>query len=462
MLLSVKDVYNNYKEYLDKPIKIQGWVRTLRDSKAFGFIEVNDGTFFKNIQVIINDTLDNFEQVKKYKVGSGIEVEGILVSTEGAKQDFEIQATKISLAMDCTEDYPLQKKRHSFEFLRTMPHLRMRTNTFSAVFKVRSVLSYAFHKYFNERNYVYVHTPIITANDAEGAGELFNVSTFDYNNIPYDEDKKIDYKKDFFGRPVNLTCTGQLHVEAFALAYRNVYTFGPTFRAENSNTSRHAAEFWMIEPECAFMELPELLDMGEDMIKFLISYVMDNCKEELEFLNQFVEKGLLDKLNIALNSDYGRVTYTDAIEILKNAKQEFEYPVEWGNDLQSEHERYLTEVHFKKPVYITDYPKEIKAFYMRLNEDGKTVAASDLLVPGIGELIGGSQREEREEVLRAKMIQMDIPVDELEWYLELRKFGGVKHSGFGIGFARMLMYLTGMTNIRDVIPYPRTTKNAQF
>ncbi|WP_425448203.1 asparagine--tRNA ligase [Dethiothermospora halolimnae] len=458
----IKKLYRESDKYLDKDIKISGWVRTARGSKNFGFIEVNDGSFFKNLQVVIDDSLENFDELKKIKISSAILVEGKLVETPNAKQPFEIQAKSVSLDADSESDYPLQKKRHTFEYLRTIAHLRPRSNAFSAVFRVRSIASYAIHKFFQDRNFVYVNTPIVTASDAEGAGEMFRVSTLDPNNLPTDDAGKIDFSKDFFGKETNLTVSGQLEAEAYALAFRNVYNFGPTFRAENSNTARHAAEFWMMEPEIAFADLKDDMDLAEDMMKYVIEYVMDHAPEEMEFFNKFVDKGLLDRLKNIINSDFGHITYTEAIEKLKESGKKFEYPVQWGEDLQTEHERYLTEEVYKKPVFVTDYPKDIKAFYMRLNDDNKTVAAMDLLVPGVGEIIGGSQREERIDILDQRVKELGIDSKDLWWYMELRKYGGTKHAGFGLGFERLVMYLTGMKNIRDVIPFPRTVKSAEF
>ncbi len=442
---------------------VAGWVRTVRDSKTFGFIELNDGTFFKSLQVVFEEEhLDNFKEIAKLGVGAAIIVEGNLVLTPNQKQPFELKATKIVVEGDCPPEYPLQKKRHSFEYLRQIAYLRPRTNTFGAVFRVRSLAAYAIHKFFQERNFVYAHTPLITASDCEGAGEMFRVTTLDPANPPKNDQGEVDFKEDFFGKMANLTVSGQLSAETFAMAFRDVYTFGPTFRAENSNTPRHAAEFWMIEPEIAFADLQDDMSLAEDMVKYVINYVLENAKEEMQFFNQFVDKGILDRLNLVATSDFGRVTYTEAIEILKNCGKKFEYDVFWGCDLQTEHERYLSEEHFKKPVFVTDYPKEIKAFYMRLNDDQKTVAAMDLLVPGIGELIGGSQREERTDVLLARMAELGLKEEDYWWYLDLRRFGGTRHAGFGLGFERLIMYLTGMTNIRDVIPFPRTAGNAEF
>lgn len=458
----VKSLYRESEKYADQDVCISGWIRTLRSSKAFGFIEVNDGSFFKNLQVVFEDSLDNFKDIEKLSISSSIIVEGKLVLTPGSKQPFEIKATKIIVEGESSNDYPLQKKRHTFEYLRTIAHLRPRSNAFSAVFRVRSLVAYAIHSFFNERGFVYTHTPIITGSDCEGAGEMFRVTTMDLENIPMTEDKKIDYKNDFFGKETNLTVSGQLAAEAYALAFRNVYTFGPTFRAENSNTARHAAEFWMVEPEIAFADLKDDMTLAEDMIKYIINYVLENAPEEMEFFNSFVDKGLLERLNHVATSDFGHVTYTEAVELLKKADKEFQYPVEWGCDLQTEHERYLTEEVYKRPVFVTDYPKEIKAFYMRMNDDNKTVAAMDLLVPGIGEIIGGSQREERYDLLVDRINELGLNPEDYWWYLELRKFGGTKHAGFGLGFERMIMYVTGMSNIRDVIPFPRTTGTAEF
>ena len=460
--LSVKDLFRETKSYENKEIVLEGWVRTVRDSKNFGFIELNDGTFFKNVQIVFNDKLNNFDKIRKLTISSSIKVTGTLVITENAKQPFEIQASKIEIENLSDSSYPLQKKRHSFEYLRTIAHLRPRTNTFSAVFRVRSVLSYAIHKFFQERGFVYVHTPLITASDAEGAGEMFNVNSFDLNNIPKTEDGNVDFSKDFFGKPAHLTVSGQLNAETFAESFCNVYTFGPTFRAEDSNTVKHAAEFWMIEPEICFADLKDDMDLAEEMIKYIFKYVLDNCPEEMEFFNQFVDKGLLDRLNNVINSDFVRISYTDSIKELEKHNDEFEYKVSWGVDLQTEHERYLCEKIFKKPVFVTDYPKDIKAFYMKLNDDGKTVAAADLLVPGIGEIIGGSQREENYEKLLSRINELNMPIKNYSWYLDLRKYGSCVHSGFGLGFERAIMYLTGMQNIRDVIPFPRTPKNCEF
>lgn len=459
----IKKLFRAPQDYVGKTITVPGWVKTVRDSKTFGFIELNDGTFFRNLQVVFEEgRLENFKEVAKLTVGSAIEVEGELVETPNAKQLFELKATRIAIENMCPADYQLQKKRHSFEFLRTIAHLRPRTNTFSAVFRVRSLAAFAIHKFFQERSFVYVHTPLITGSDAEGAGQMFKVTTLDINNPPKQENGKIDYSQDFFEKETSLTVSGQLTGEAYALAFKNIYTFGPTFRAENSNTARHAAEFWMIEPEIAFSDLKDDMMLAEDMLKYVISYVMENAPEEMEFFNNFVDKSLLERLNNVVSSEFAHITYTEAIELLQKNKQNFEYPVEWGSDLQTEHERYITEQIFKKPVFVTDYPKEIKAFYMRINDDNKTVAAMDLLVPGVGEIIGGSQREERLDVLEKKMEDMGLKKEDYWWYLELRKFGGTKHAGFGLGFERAIMYLTGITNIRDVIPFPRTTGSCEF
>lgn len=462
MKTTIREIYKNTEEYLDKSVEIEGWIRTSRTSKKLGFIEINDGTFFHNLQIVIEKALENFKEVGKLPISSSIRVKGKLVSTEGAKQDFEIQAEVVEVEGMSSSDYPLQKKRHTFEYMRSIAHLRPRANTFNAVFRVRSILSYAIHKFFQERGFVYVHTPIITASDAEGAGEMFNVSTLDAKEPPLKDDGEIDYSEDFFSEKVGLTVTGQLQGEAFAHAFRDIYTFGPTFRAENSNTARHAAEFWMIEPEMAFADLNDNMNNAEDMMKYIIKYVMENAEEEMEFFNKFIDKGLFDRLKNIVESDFGRITYTEAIDMLQKSGEEFQYPVEWGMDLQTEHERYISEKIFKKPVFVTDYPKEIKAFYMKLNEDNKTVAAMDLLVPGVGEIIGGSQREERLDVLEQKIIDNGMDTEEYWWYLELRKYGGTIHSGYGLGFERALMYITGMTNIRDVIPFPRTVHSAKF
>ncbi|ARC84092.1 asparagine--tRNA ligase [Clostridium argentinense CDC 2741] len=458
----VKQIYREKEKYSDQMISISGWIRTLRASKNFGFIEINDGSFFKNIQVVFEEELENFAEVSKLSISSSLTIEGKVVLTPEAKQPFEIKATKIIVEGESSSEYPLQKKRHSFEFLRTIAHLRPRSNAFSAVFRVRSLTAYAIHKFFQERGFVYTHTPIITGSDAEGAGEMFNVTTLDLNNVPKNEDGTINFGEDFFGKQTNLTVSGQLEAEAYALAFRNVYTFGPTFRSENSNTARHAAEFWMVEPEIAFADLKDDMELAEDMIKYIINFVMENAPEEMEFFNSFIDKGLKERLENVVNSDFARITYTEAVELLKKADKEFQYKVEWGTDLQTEHERYITEEVFKKPVFVTDYPKEIKSFYMRINDDNKTVAAMDLLVPGIGEIVGGSQREERLDILEKRMEELGLKKEEYWWYLELRKYGGTKHAGFGLGFERMIMYVTGVSNIRDVIPFPRTTGTAEF
>lgn len=458
----VKDIARNPEAFAGKPVIIQGWIRTLRSSNAFGFIELNDGSFFKNIQIVFEDRLDNFKELTKLSIAAAITVEGILEMTPEAKQPYEIKAAAITVEAESDPDYPLQKKRHSLEYLRTIAHLRPRSNTFSAVFRVRSLAAHAINSFFQGRGFVYVHTPIITGSDCEGAGQMFRLTTLDMLNPPKTEDGKIDVSKDFFGRETNLTVSGQLEAETFALAFNKVYTFGPTFRAENSNTARHASEFWMIEPEVAFADLQSNMQLGEDMLKYLINYVMENAPEEMEFFNTHIDQGLIERLKHVANSDFGRVTYTEAVEILKNSGHPFEYPVEWGLDLQTEHERYLTEKVFNKPIFVTDYPKDIKAFYMRLNDDGKTVAAMDCLVPGVGEIIGGSQREERMDVLKSRLAEMDLHKEDYWWYMDLRKYGGVKHAGYGLGFERAIMYLTGMSNIRDVIPFPRTPKSADF
>jgi len=461
-LISIRDLYRNKEEYLGKKVTVGGWVRSVRDSKTFGFIVMNDGTFFETLQIVYSDKLDNFAEICKLNVGSAIIVEGELVATPEAKQPFEIQATSVVVEGSSTADYPLQKKRHSLEFLRTITHLRARTNTFQAVFRVRSLIAYAIHQYFQERNFVYVHTPLITGSDCEGAGEMFQVTTLDLNDIPKTEDGAVDFTKDFFNKPTNLTVSGQLNGETYAMAFKNIYTFGPTFRAENSNTTRHAAEFWMIEPEIAFADLKDDMMLAEGMIKYIIRYVLENAPEEMNFFNQFVDKGLLDRLNNVMNSEFGHVTYTEAIEILEKNNDNFDYKVSWGCDLQTEHERYLTEQVFKKPVFVTDYPKDIKAFYMKLNEDNKTVAAMDLLVPGIGEIIGGSQREDDYEKLVKRMNELGLKVEDYDFYLDLRKYGSARHAGFGLGFERCVMYLTGMGNIRDVVPFPRTVNNCEL
>ncbi len=461
-LLSVREIFRNKEQYLDKEIQIGGWVRSIRDSKTFGFIVLNDGTFFEPIQVVYNDGMDNFAEVSKLNVGAALIVKGTLVATPQAKQPFEIQAKEVFIEGESTPDYPLQKKRHTLEYLRTITHLRARTNTFQAVFRVRSLCAYAIHKFFQERDFVYVHTPLITGSDCEGAGEMFQVTTMDLANVPMTEEGKVDFSQDFFNKPTNLTVSGQLNGETYAMAFRNIYTFGPTFRAENSNTTRHAAEFWMIEPEIAFADLEDDMILAESMIKYIIRYVLENAPEEMAFFNNFIDKGLIERLNNVVNSEFGHVTYTEAIEILEKNNDNFEYKVSWGCDLQTEHERYLTEEVFKRPVFVTDYPKEIKAFYMKLNEDGKTVAAMDCLVPGIGEIIGGSQREDDYEKLSARMKELGLNEEDYDFYLDLRKYGSARHAGFGLGFERCVMYLTGMGNIRDVIPFPRTVNNCEL
>ncbi len=460
--LVLKDLYKNFKDYENKEVTVEAWVKTVRASKNFGFIEINDGSFFKNVQVVFNSDLSNFAEVSKLTISSSIKVVGTVVVTENAKQPFEIHANTVEIFNLSDNQYPLQKKRHSFEYMRTIAHLRPRSNTFNAVFRVRSVLAYAIHQFFQERGFVYVNTPLLTSSDAEGAGEMFNVNSFDLANVPKNEDGSVDFSKDFFGKPAHLTVSGQLNAETYAMAFRNVYTFGPTFRAEDSNTVKHAAEFWMVEPEICFADLKDDMDLAEDMIKFIFSTVLEKCPEEMEFFNNFIDKTLLDRLHNVINSDFGRITYTDAIKELEKANDEFEFKVSWGIDLQTEHERYLCEKVFKKPVFVTDYPKDIKAFYMKQNPDGKTVAAADLLAPGIGEIIGGSQREENYDKLVTRMKELNMPLDEYGWYLDLRKYGSCNHAGFGLGFERAIMYLTGMQNIRDVIPFPRTPKNCEF
>ena len=460
--MTIREIYKNSEQFLNKEVKLGGWIRSIRGSKHFGFLVLHDGTFFKPIQVVYEEKLANFQEISKMNVGAAVIVEGILVPTPQAKQPFEIQATSVTLEGASAPDYPLQKKRHSLEYLRTISHLRPRTNTFQAVFRIRSMAAYAIHQFFQERGFVYVHTPLITGSDCEGAGEMFQVTTLDLNNIPKDKEEKVDFTQDFFGKPTNLTVSGQLNAETFAQAFRNTYTFGPTFRAENSNTARHAAEFWMIEPEMAFADLKDDMAVAEAMLKYVISYVMENAPEEMDFLNQFVDKGLKDRLNHVLNAEFGHVTYTEAVEILEKHNDEFEYKVSWGTDLQTEHERYLTEEVFKRPVFVTDYPKEIKAFYMKLNQDGKTVAAMDCLVPGIGEIIGGSQREDDYDLLRKRMEEVGLDEENYQFYLDLRKYGSTHHSGFGLGFERCVMYLTGISNIRDAIPFPRTVNNCEL
>ena len=461
-LVSIKELYRSREKYTDKKVRVGGWIRSIRDSKTFGFIVLNDGTFFEPLQIVYSDKIDNFTQVSKLNVGAAIIAEGILVETPDAKQPFEIQADKVTVEGASTGDYPLQKKRHSLEYLRTISHLRPRTNTFQAVFRVRSLIAYAIHKFFMERDFVYVHTPIITGSDCEGAGEMFKVTTLDMDRLPFKENGGVDYGKDFFGKETNLTVSGQLNGETYAMAFKNIYTFGPTFRAENSNTTRHAAEFWMIEPEMAFTDLEGDMEVIEAMLKYVIKYVMDRCPEEIAFCDKFIEQGLIEKLRGIVEKEFARVSYTEAIKLLEPHKDEFQYPVFWRADIQTEHERYLTEKIFNRPTFVTDYPKDIKAFYMRMNEDGKTVAAVDLLVPQVGEIVGGSQREERYENLVARIKELGLREEDYSWYLDLRKYGGVKHAGFGLGFERLIMYLTGMQNIRDVIPFPRTTGSAEF
>lgn len=461
-LTTVKEIYREREKFLDKEVAVGGWVRSVRDSKTFGFIVLHDGSFFETLQIVYHDSMENFAEISKLNVGAAIIVKGTLVATPQAKQPFEIQAEEIIVEGASAPDYPLQKKRHSLEYLRTMTHLRPRTNTFQAVFRIRSLCAYAIHKFFQEQGFVYVHTPLITGSDCEGAGEMFRVTTLDMKNPPLTEEGNIDYSQDFFGKETNLTVSGQLNGEAYAQAFRNIYTFGPTFRAENSNTTRHAAEFWMIEPECAFADLNDNMDLAEAMLKYVIRYVLENAPEEMNFLNSFVDKGLLDRLNHVMNSEFGHVTYTEAVEILEKNNDKFDYKVFWGCDLQTEHERYLTEEIFKKPVFVTDYPKEIKAFYMKQNEDGKTVAAMDCLVPGIGEIIGGSQREDDYDKLMNRMNELGLKAEDYSFYLDLRKYGSTRHSGFGLGFERCVMYLTGIGNIRDAIPFPRTVGNCDL
>ncbi len=461
-LTIIKDLYREPDKYTGNTVEVGGWLRSIRDSKTFGFLVINDGTFFEPLQVVYNDNISNFAEISKLNVGTAVIVKGTLVATPNAKQPFEIQADEVTVEGVSSPDYPLQKKRHSFEYLRTISHLRPRTNTFQAVFRVRSLIAYAIHKFFQERDFVYVHTPLITGSDCEGAGEMFRVTTLDMDNLPRTEEGAVDYSKDFFNKETNLTVSGQLNGETYAMAFRNIYTFGPTFRAENSNTTRHAAEFWMIEPEIAFADLKDDMMLAEGMLKYIIQYVMEQAPEEMQFFNNFVDKGLIDRLNGVLHSDFGHVTYMEAIELLEKHNDEFEYKVSWGCDLQTEHERYLTEEIFKRPVFVTDYPKEIKAFYMKLNEDGKTVAAMDCLVPGIGEIIGGSQREDNYEKLVQRMEELGLKKEDYDFYLDLRKYGSTRHAGFGLGFERCVMYLTGMSNIRDVIPFPRTVNNCEL
>lgn len=461
-LITGRELYKNKDNYFNQKIRIGGWVKSNRDSKAFGFLVISDGSFFDPIQIVYHDSMENFAEIAKLGVGSAVIAEGILTPTPQAKQPFELQASAVIVEGVSAPDYPLQKKRHSFEYLRTISHLRPRTNTFQAVFRVRSLIAYAIHQYFQERGFVYVHTPLITGSDCEGAGEMFQVTTMDLTNIPKTEEGKVDFSQDFFGRPTNLTVSGQLNGETYAMAFRNIYTFGPTFRAENSNTTRHAAEFWMIEPEMAFADLEDNMEVAESMLKYVIRYVLENAPKEMNFFNQFVDKGLLERLNHVLTSQFAHVTYTEAVNLLSQHNDRFDYKVFWGCDLQTEHERCLTEEIFKRPVFVTDYPKEIKAFYMKLNEDGKTVAAMDCLVPGIGEIIGGSQREDSYEKLTARMDELGLKKEDYSFYLDLRRYGSARHSGFGLGFERCVMYLTGMSNIRDVIPFPRTVNNCEL
>ena len=460
--MKIAAIFADQEQLGGKEITVCGWARTIRDMKTFGFIELNDGTFFSNLQIVYDEMLANFLEVAKLITGSAIVAAGELVESPGAKQPFELKADRIKIEGPSAPDYPLQKKRHTFEYLRSIAHLRPRTNTFAAVFRVRSVAAYAVHKFFQDMDFVHVQTPIITGSDAEGAGEMFRVTTLDLEQIPRDEKNSIDFSKDFFGKETNLTVSGQLEAESYCLAFKNVYTFGPTFRAENSNTPRHAAEFWMIEPEIAFAGLQENMDLAEGMLKFVIGYVLEHCPEEMRFFNNFVDKSLLERLEKLVDSKFGHVTYSEAVDILHKSGEQFEYPAAWGLDLQTEHERYLTEKHFGKPVFVTDYPKEFKAFYMRMNDDGRTVAAMDLLVPGVGEIVGGSQREERYDYLVRRLDELGLDKRDYWWYLDLRKYGGAPHAGFGLGFERLLMYLTGMTNIRDVVSFPRTPKSAEF
>ncbi len=461
-LVTIRELYKEKDKFIGQTIEVGGWVRSIRDSKTFGFIVINDGTFFETLQIVYSDKLNNFAEISKLNVGAAIIIKGQLVATPQAKQPFEIQAEEIEIEGSSAPEYPLQKKRHTMEYLRTISHLRPRTNTFQAVFRVRSLIAYAIHQFFQERDFVYVHTPLITGSDCEGAGEMFRVTTLDMNDVPKNEDGSVDYSQDFFGKETNLTVSGQLNGETYAMAFRNIYTFGPTFRAENSNTTRHAAEFWMIEPEIAFADLKDDMILAENMIKYVINYVLEHAPEEMNFFNSFIDKGLIERLQHVASSDFGHVTYTEAIEILEKNNDNFDYKVSWGCDLQTEHERYLTEQVFKKPVFVTDYPKDIKAFYMKLNEDNKTVAAMDLLVPGIGEIIGGSQREDNYDKLVARMNELGLKEEDYDFYLDLRKYGSTRHAGFGLGFERCVMYLTGMTNIRDVIPFPRTVNNCEL
>ena len=461
-LISVRELFKDTQKYADQTVTIGGWVRNRRPSKQFGFIMLNDGTYFTPVQVVYDDSISNFQEISKINIGAALIIEGTVVLTPDSKQPFEIQAKAVTVEGASTGDYPLQPKRHSMEFLRTITHLRPRTNTFQAVFRVRSLAAMAIHQFFQDRDFIYVHTPLITGSDCEGAGEMFQVTTLDLNNVPKTEDGKVDFSQDFYGKPTNLTVSGQLNGETFAMAFKNIYTFGPTFRAEKSNTTRHASEFWMIEPEMAFADLDDLLRVEEDMLKYIISYVLEHAPEEMEFFNSFVDKGLLERLNNILNNDFGRITYTDAVALLEKHNDEFDYPVSWGCDLQTEHERYLTEVIFKKPVFVTDYPKEIKAFYMKLNPDGKTVAAVDCLVPGVGEITGGSQREDNYDLLKSRIEELGMNPEDYDFYMDLRKYGSCRHAGFGLGFERCVMYLTGMSNIRDVLPFPRTVGNCEL
>ena len=458
----VKSIFRDTANYMNKQIEVSGWVRTIRASNAFGFIEINDGSFFKNIQVVFESDLENYKDIAKLGTGSSVRVIGTLVESAGAKQPFEIKAEQVQIVGTSDEDFPIQKKKASLEFLRTVAHLRPRANTYNAVFRIRSLVAFAIHSFFQERGFVYVHTPLITGSDCEGAGEMFQVTTLDLNNLPKKDDGSVDYSKDFFGKQTNLTVSGQLAVENYCAAFRNVYTFGPTFRAENSNTQRHASEFWMIEPEIAFADLHDDMQLAEDMVKYIINFVLEKAPEEMEFFNSFIDKNLLERLDFVRNSAFGRITYTEAVDMLKKSGREFEYPVEWGCDLQTEHERFITEEILKKPVFVIDYPKDIKAFYMRMNDDNKTVAAMDLLVPGVGEIIGGSQREERHDRLLARIRELGLNEKDYWWYLDLRRFGTNPHAGYGLGFERAIMYITGMQNIRDVIPFPRTPKSAEF
>ena len=461
-LISIRELFKDTEKYADTTVTIGGWVRNRRPSKQFGFIMLNDGTYFTPLQVVYDDTISNFQEISKINIGAALIIKGTVVLTPDSKQPFEIQAKEVTVEGASTGDYPLQPKRHSMEFLRTITHLRPRTNTFQAVFRVRSLAAMAIHQFFQDRDFIYVHTPLITGSDCEGAGEMFQVTTLDLNNVPKTEDGKVDFSQDFYGKPTNLTVSGQLNGETFAMAFKNIYTFGPTFRAEKSNTTRHASEFWMIEPEMAFADLDDLLRVEEDMLKYIISYVLEHAPEEMEFFNSFVDKGLLERLNNILNNDFGRITYTDAVALLEKHNDAFDYPVSWGCDLQTEHERYLTEVIFKKPVFVTDYPKEIKAFYMKLNPDGKTVAAVDCLVPGIGEITGGSQREDNYDLLKTRIEELGMNPEDYGFYMDLRKYGSCRHAGFGLGFERCVMYLTGMSNIRDVLPFPRTVGNCEL